>query len=72
MAGKEAELWHPDTAKIEPADYTIADGRTTVPLHLAERESVFVVFRRTAAAPSRALPRIAADDRGDAERAVGS
>ena len=32
------------------------DGRTTVPLHLAERESVFVVFRRAAASPSRTLP----------------
>ena len=44
VAGKEAELWHPDTGAIEPADYSIADGRTTVPLHLAPRESVFVVF----------------------------
>ena len=33
-----------------------ADGRTRVPLHLAPRESVFVVFRRVAAAPERHLP----------------
>ena len=46
VAGKEAELWHPDTGLNEPATYTIADGRTTVPLHLEPRESVFVVFRR--------------------------
>jgi len=55
--GKEAELWHPDTGEIEPASYNIADGRTTVPLHLAERESVFVVFRRAASSPSRTLQR---------------
>jgi hypothetical protein len=56
--GKEAELWHPDTGMIEPADYSIANGLTTVPLHLDERESVFVVFRKTASAPSRTLPAV--------------
>ena len=45
VEGKEAELWHPDTGAIEPASYAIADDRTTVPLHLDQRESVFVVFR---------------------------
>jgi hypothetical protein len=59
VSGREAELWHPDTGDIGPAGYSIADGRTTVPLRLAERESVFVVFRRPAASPARALPRIA-------------
>jgi hypothetical protein len=56
VSGKEAELWHSDTGIIEPADYSIADGRTTVPLHLAPRESVFVIFRKPAAAPSRTSP----------------
>jgi hypothetical protein len=56
VSGKEAEIWHPDTGAIEPAEYAIANGRTTVPLHLAERESVFVVFRRAATATSRTLP----------------
>ena len=56
VSGKEAELWHPDTGDIGPAGYTIADGRTTVALRLAERESVFVVFRRPAASPTRVLP----------------
>ncbi|HEX3086161.1 MAG TPA: glycosyl hydrolase, partial [Pyrinomonadaceae bacterium] len=56
VAGKEAELWHPDTGAIEPASYTTADGRTTVPLHLSARESVFVVFRRSAATPARTVP----------------
>jgi len=57
VAGKEAELWHPDTGAVEPAGYSIAGGLTTVPLHLEKRESVFVVFRHPAAAPTRALPR---------------
>ncbi len=57
VGGKEAELWHPDTGRIERADYRIVDDRTTVPLHLAPRESVFVVFRQAASSPSRVLPR---------------
>jgi hypothetical protein len=54
--GKEAELWHPDTGVIEPAEYTIENGRTTVPLHLEPFGSVFVVFRQPTTAPSRTLP----------------
>jgi len=61
VSGKEAELWHPDTGSIEPATYSIADGRTTVPLDLAERESVFVVFRRPAQSLSRTMPAAAAN-----------
>jgi hypothetical protein len=39
---------------IEPAAYTTAQaGFTTVPLDLAERESVFVIFRNAAPSPSR-------------------
>jgi hypothetical protein len=53
VGGREAELWHADTGTSEPAGYSIKDGMTTVPLHLEERESVFVVFRRPAASPSR-------------------
>jgi hypothetical protein len=56
VAGKEAELWHPDTGAVEPAGYSIADGLTTVPLHLEKRESVFVVFRHPAASPTRMVP----------------
>jgi len=54
--GKAAELWHPDTGVIEPAEYTIENGQTTVPLHLEPFGSVFVVFRQPATAPSRTLP----------------
>jgi hypothetical protein len=59
VAGKEAELWHPDTGEIEPAGYAIVGDRTTVPLHLAERETVFVVFRKAATTTTRTIPRAA-------------
>jgi len=55
--GKEAELWHADTGTVEPASYQIAQGRTTVPLHLEPWGTVFVVFRKPATAPSRTLPK---------------
>jgi len=57
VEGKEAELWHPDTGLIEPTEYKIESGRTSVPLHLDPYGSVFVVFRHKALAPSRTLPR---------------
>ena len=56
--GKEAEIWHPDSGAIELAGYSIENGRTTVPLHLEQRESVFVVFRKPASAPLRVLPAV--------------
>jgi hypothetical protein len=59
VAGRAAELWHPETGEIGPGPYSIEDGRTTVPLSLGPYESVFVVFREVATAPSRVLPRSA-------------
>jgi hypothetical protein len=56
VEGKDAEFWHAETGIIEPAPYSIADGRTTVPLRLDPNGSVFVVFRKASAAPSRTLP----------------
>jgi hypothetical protein len=43
--GKAAEIWHPETGKIEKASYSIADGVTKVPLKLQPNDAVFVVFR---------------------------
>ncbi len=60
VSGKEAEIWRPDTGIMEPAAYRTEENRTAVPLRLEPRESVFVVFRRPAAAPERTLPRISA------------
>ncbi len=56
VAGKEAELWHPDTGTIERTHYTITGDRTVVPLRLAEREALFVVFRKPATGPAPQLP----------------
>ncbi len=55
VAGRDVELWHPDDGRIEHAPYRTQDGRTVVPLRLAPRESVFVVFRRTAMPGGRAI-----------------
>jgi len=58
ITGKAPELWHPDTNKIEPASFTIADGRTTVPLSLDPWGTVFVVFRKPTTATARTLPAV--------------
>lgn len=57
MTGKAPELWYAETGKSEPASYTIADGRTTIPLHLEPWGTVFVVFRKTTKATSHTLPK---------------
>jgi hypothetical protein len=56
VAGKEAELWHAETGKAEPASYTIAEGRTDVPLKLEPWGTVFVVFRKPTSQMSRSIP----------------
>jgi alpha-L-rhamnosidase len=56
VEGREVELWHPDTGKIEPSEYKIEMGHTTVPLRFDPYGSVFVVFRKTVNAPERRLP----------------
>jgi hypothetical protein len=56
VEGREAELWHPDTGKIEPASYRMDDGRTMVPLHLDPCGSIFVVFQHPTNDRARALP----------------
>jgi hypothetical protein len=43
---------------MEPASYTIANDRTTVPLHLEPWGTVFVVFRKPAHMPVRVLPKL--------------
>jgi hypothetical protein len=56
--GKTPELWHPDTGITQPASFTIAEGRTTVPLNLEPWGTVFVVFRRPATEDSHRLPNV--------------
>jgi hypothetical protein len=56
VAGKAPELWDPDTGQIEPAPFTVQDGRTSVPLHFDPAGSVFVVFRKPGTSAPAAKP----------------
>ena len=58
VAGLEPELWHAETAAIAPASFQIAEGRTTVPIHLEAWGTVFVVFRKPTSESSRILPAV--------------
>jgi SAM-dependent methyltransferase len=58
VTGKAPELWHAETGKSEPVSYTIAGGRTTVPLHLEPWGTVFAVFRKATKQTSRTLPKL--------------
>lgn len=50
VPGKTPELWRPATGRIERAAvYEEAEGCLRMPIHLAPRESVFIVFREQAA-----------------------
>jgi hypothetical protein len=59
IAGKSAEVWRPDSGEGQPVAYSTASGKTTVPLHLDERELVFVVFRSAATQAERQVPAVA-------------
>ena len=67
VQGKAPDIWHADTGVIEPASYRIANGRTTVPLHLEANDAVFVVFRKAATTPSRTVPQRVETDLGSLE-----
>jgi hypothetical protein len=56
VRGKAPEFWHADSGTGEAASYRSQDGRTVVPLTLGPQESVFVVFRKPATAPSSTVP----------------
>jgi hypothetical protein len=58
VTGKTPELWHAETGKSEAVSYKIADGHTTVPLHLEPWGTVFVVFRHPATVATRTLPKV--------------
>jgi hypothetical protein len=56
VAGKQPELWHPETGAIAPVPaYEVASGLTHVPLRFRPAESVFIVFRRPARAADRVV-----------------
>ncbi len=56
VEGKAPELWDPATGEAQPASFQIANGRTTVPLHLDPYGTTFVIFRKPAAAAWRQVP----------------
>jgi len=58
VAGKAPELWRAETGTSEPVSYKIADGRTTVPLHLEPWGTAFVVFRQSTRETAHSLPMV--------------
>jgi hypothetical protein len=58
VTGKAPELWYAETGITKPVSFKIADGRTTVPLHLEPWGTVFVVFRKPTTETSRELPKV--------------
>jgi len=62
VTGKQPELWHPENATSEPVSFKIADGQTTLPLHLEPWGTVFVIFRRATKETAHTLPRITETD----------
>jgi hypothetical protein len=57
VEGKEAEVWRPETGKIEKVSYTIGNGSTKVQLHLESNDAIFIVFRNKANANSYTAPK---------------
>lgn len=58
VTGKAPELWTAETGTTKPASYKIADGRTTLPLHLEPWGTVFVVFRKSTSETTHTLPKL--------------
>jgi hypothetical protein len=59
VSGRVPQLWRADTGKTEPVSYSIAEGRTTVPLNLEPWGAVFVVFGKPARETSHTVPETA-------------
>ncbi|WP_320112566.1 glycosyl hydrolase [Draconibacterium orientale] len=57
VAGKAAELWHPETGKTEDVSFSISEDHTTVPLYLEPNDAVFVVFAERTKAKSVDIPK---------------
>ena len=58
IEGKVPMVWHPETGKIEPVSYTMANGVTTAFLHLVPNDAVFVVFTGKASVTTYSLPEV--------------
>jgi len=57
VSGKTPEFWYSETGKTAPASFTIAGGRTTVPLHFEPWGTVFVVFRKATRETTHTVPK---------------
>lgn len=55
VSGKAPELWRADTGMITPLSYRTEHGRTVVPLKLGPNDAVFVVFRHSTMANTKAI-----------------
>jgi hypothetical protein len=56
VTGRQPELWNALDGTVEPQDrYQVANGVTTLPLHLAAYGSIFVVFEHPAASHSNSV-----------------
>jgi hypothetical protein len=58
VTGKTPELWRAETGTSEPVSYKIANGQTTVPLHLEPWGTAFVVFRKSTHETTHSLPKV--------------
>lgn len=68
QAGRQPEIWRPETGERSDAAVFAADGdRAVLPLRLEPGESVFVLFRRPAATAARSLSRDGAATRETAD-----
>ena len=70
VAGNQPELWRAETGTTEAASFKVADGRTTVPLHLEPWGTVFVVFRKPTSETSHVVPASDRDYVGYRERSM--
>jgi hypothetical protein len=62
VAGKQPELWWPDTGRIErPAIYDSPPGATRIPIRLGPHGSVFVIFSNDPAPPGRSVAAVLRD-----------
>lgn len=62
VTGKAPEIWHPESGSMTPAAFSVANGRTSVPLALDPWGTVFVVFRQRTKETTHSLPRMTQTD----------
>jgi hypothetical protein len=58
VTGKVPELWFAETGQTEPLSYSIANGTTTVKLHMEPNDALFVVFKNKAIKTTVELPQV--------------